>query len=408
MTHSLFKKDLGNPFQILIYILIFYGVISFATMGSWGVIETSEARYAEISREMIQSKDWIHPTLLNIYHYHKPPIIYWITCVSLKIFGINGIGVRFFLQVAFLVQIVLVYRIATILLGEKRQGLYAAIIYAGLPIVLISVRGLTTDPYLQTFIMATIFSWLQWKKSSRVLWMYLTSFFASLAFLTKGPVALIIPAMTIIVFHKEYNTNHRKISWHNLLAILFGILISISWFLYLAFEDKTFIDYFLFHHTVERFANGETFVRSQPWWFYIWIAPLVALPWIIIIPFAFVESKKIATPTLKKILLYWIGIPLIFFFISSSKLVLYVLPLYTGLAIVCGGFLNSITIKFKAFENTFFFSVCFLSLTLFISTLVIKPLNAGWIPLLAVGLVGLMILMKFAVRKTYIKRTLGI
>ncbi|MDI3521485.1 MAG: hypothetical protein PWR04_1473, partial [Anaerophaga sp.] len=48
-------------------------------LNGWGVTETSEARYAEIAYEMYQSGDYLHPRLLEIQHYHKPPVTYWIT-----------------------------------------------------------------------------------------------------------------------------------------------------------------------------------------------------------------------------------------------------------------------------------------------------------------------------------------
>src|SRR5687768_3582551 len=48
------------------FIFIIYAVSLFIFLGSWGVIETSEARYAEIAREMFQSGDFVHPQLLNI------------------------------------------------------------------------------------------------------------------------------------------------------------------------------------------------------------------------------------------------------------------------------------------------------------------------------------------------------
>jgi len=41
-------------------------------LGSWGLTETSESRYAQISKEMHESNDYVHPKLLEVNHYHKP------------------------------------------------------------------------------------------------------------------------------------------------------------------------------------------------------------------------------------------------------------------------------------------------------------------------------------------------
>ena len=98
--------------------------------GSWGVLESSEARYAEISREMLNSGDLLHPRLLGIFHFHTPPLTYIITALGLKLFGINPFGARFFLMIAFLIQIYMVYRIAKIIFGGSSKPLYAAIISA--------------------------------------------------------------------------------------------------------------------------------------------------------------------------------------------------------------------------------------------------------------------------------------
>ena len=82
------------------------------TANLWGVLETSEARYAEISREMQQSGDWMHPTLLGIHHYHKPPVTYWLTAASFSLFGVNDFAARFFLTIAFALQVYMIFLIA--------------------------------------------------------------------------------------------------------------------------------------------------------------------------------------------------------------------------------------------------------------------------------------------------------
>lgn len=78
---------------ILLVIFIFLNI----GLGSWGLAETSEARYAEISREMALSGDYIHPTLLGIQHYHKPPGTYYITELDIKSLGLMNLGPVFFL-----------------------------------------------------------------------------------------------------------------------------------------------------------------------------------------------------------------------------------------------------------------------------------------------------------------------
>jgi 4-amino-4-deoxy-L-arabinose transferase-like glycosyltransferase len=66
-------------FRHLLFVISLYSLLMLLTNSWWGVIETSEARYAEIANEMFYSSDYLHPSLLNIYHYHKPPLTYWIT-----------------------------------------------------------------------------------------------------------------------------------------------------------------------------------------------------------------------------------------------------------------------------------------------------------------------------------------
>jgi 4-amino-4-deoxy-L-arabinose transferase len=81
------KYLIAAAFGMLLILLI--------TSGIYPLSETSEARYAEISREMYLNGDFLHPKLLGIYHYHKPPITYWITAIGYSIFGVNKLVLGF-------------------------------------------------------------------------------------------------------------------------------------------------------------------------------------------------------------------------------------------------------------------------------------------------------------------------
>jgi len=56
------------------------------------------------------------------------------------------------------------------------------------------------------------------------------------------------------------------------------VLVGLSWYGYLVAENPIFVRYFLFDHTVQRFANPDAFGRGQPWWFYWVLAPATSLP----------------------------------------------------------------------------------------------------------------------------------
>ncbi len=251
-------------------------------LGKWGIMETSEARYAEISKEMVENGDYIHPKLLGIHHYHKPPITYQITALGYKIFGINEFGARFFLQLALIIQLFLIYKISIVLFKNKDIALTASLIYFSLPIVLISSRNLTTDAYLNTFILAAIYSWLNWKiKSHKPLFLYLFYICLGISFEIKGPVSLLFPLIFILIY-RLVNKETIKIKIHHILGILVFLVVASAWYILVVTENVKLWDYFFKDQIVNRIAS-ESYNRAKPFWFYIVTVPFIGLPWVFIL-----------------------------------------------------------------------------------------------------------------------------
>lgn len=328
-----------------VYILTLLLAVSLLiTSNAWGVLETSEARYAEISREMFRSGDWLHPKLLEIYHYHKPPVTYWITAGAYVIFGINAFAARFFLVIAYCLQVFLIFKVAQLLFNDNSAGYFASHVYATTPMILISVRGLTTDAYLATFVLLSVYAWLKYLRTGNALFLYGVALAAGLAFMTKGPVGLLIPALSMLGLRNIYPVPQFS-ALNSALAILLFLLIAFTWFAFLAIEDPRLADYFFFRHFIDRVAHAEVFARKEPWYYYLPIAPLVFLPWV---PLFFgglfrlkvnnaEKHKKLARTLAIGLFL----IPLIIFSLFTSKLVLYILPLSIGFSLVTGYFLAS-------------------------------------------------------------------
>lgn len=61
--------------------------VLFTLLGQRGLNKPDEGRYAEIAREMTVDGDWLVPHMNGIAHFQKPPILYWLTALSLRNFG---------------------------------------------------------------------------------------------------------------------------------------------------------------------------------------------------------------------------------------------------------------------------------------------------------------------------------
>lgn len=320
----------------LSYLLVTLAVMLLATAGLWGVVETSEARYAEIGREMFRSGDWVHPQLMSIGHYHKPPVTYWLTAASFALFGVNAFAARFFLTLAFCLQVVLMYRIARRLFRNEQTAYYAALVYATLPIVLISVRGLTTDAYLTTFILLAVYAWIRFLETGKASFLYGLALAVGLGFLTKGPVVLVVPVFAIIGLR-----GWRPVPFVGGLKICLGVAIfltvSFSWFIILTVQQPLFADYFFFRHVVDRVAHAEVFARAEPWYYYVPLLPLIYIPWI-----AIIAPRRNSDPAfesdgarwMKRVAIWWFLAPLVLFSLFTSKLLLYILPLSIGFSLL--------------------------------------------------------------------------
>src|SRR5215468_9531330 len=67
-----------------------------------------EGRYSEISREMAATGDWITPRLNAIKYFEKPPLQYWATAASFRMFGVNEPAARLYTIVCGLLTVLLV------------------------------------------------------------------------------------------------------------------------------------------------------------------------------------------------------------------------------------------------------------------------------------------------------------
>jgi 4-amino-4-deoxy-L-arabinose transferase-like glycosyltransferase len=311
-----------------------WSLLLFYHLGSWGLLETSEARYAEMSWEMQQSGDVMHPSFMELQHYHKPPFTYALTALAYEFFGISPWSTRIFLQLALLLQLLLVYQLGRLVFKDQNQARLATLVYASLPILLVASRTLTTDLYLLTFLLLGVWCWLRGEiKGAPTGWTVLAYAAWGLAALTKGAGVVILPAVLIPTYYLLFwpRSWWPVIARHALGSVVF-LLVGLSWYAALVVEDGSFLDYFLVEQTIKRYTTDQ-WTRSQPVWFYLVTVTATALPWfwlVLIVGKGWLKAAQ--NNRWLFFFLSWMLLPLAFYSFAQSKLILYVLPIYPGIA----------------------------------------------------------------------------
>lgn len=300
------------------------------------VAMTDEARYGEIPREMIATGDWVVPHLNGLRYFEKPVLGYWLNAISILVFGQNAFAIRFTSVLAVGLVTILIYRLIRRETDDLREALFGGIIY--FMSVLVAVVGLTSvlDSMLTLFVSAAIvFFYLNHtskRLAHRLLYTALCGFTCGLAFLTKGFIAFAVPVVSIVPF-LLWERRWKDLFGMPLLALLVAILLMLPWGIAVHLREPDFWHYFVWEEHLKRFLVEDA-QHHQPFWFFIPITLLGALPWTALLPAAMTGWKRSKKGPLFRLALCWFVFPFLFFSASSGKLGTYILPCFPPFAIL--------------------------------------------------------------------------
>lgn len=338
MDSSRFEKIL------LLFILVLFGVY-FLNIGSYGLIDPDEGRYAEVAREMVESGDYITPHLNYVKFFDKPALSYWLTSMAFHVFGFNEFASRFSPVVLALIGMCVLFRLAT-KIYNRRAGLISALV-AGTSFLYFVISHITiTDMPLSFFVTLSLAGFYigYLEKSRHYLFFYCGM---ALAVLSKGLIGIIFPCGIIfwwIVLTRKWRVFREVLS---LKGILLFFLISLPWFVAVSSRNPDFFHYFFIRQHFTRFLTTAD-NRYEPFWFFIPIILVGIMPWTGFL----LKFLKEAVFSLREnagrekegelFLLLWFAIIFIFFSMSSSKLVTYIIPAFSPLAVLIGGMIDRI------------------------------------------------------------------
>jgi len=163
--------------------------------------EPDEARYAEIPREMLALGDWLTPRLNYVLYFEKPPLQYWLSALSMRLFGLHAFAARLPLALATGISLWCAWRLARRL--GARQPLWAAFMAATAILCYVCAQILTLDALFAAFHVLALVAGVEavagrYQGRSGRGWSLLAFTALALAMLTKGLAAPVLVGMTLI------------------------------------------------------------------------------------------------------------------------------------------------------------------------------------------------------------------
>jgi len=304
------------------------------------LIEPDEARYSDIPSLMNRTGDYITPQLNHLVYLEKPPLCYWATALAFKIFGENEFSARLFAALCAWGCIFLVYRMGTFFHDEK-TGLYSAGVLS--TFLYFSVLGKINVLDIPLTFFVSLATWAGYRYLAgdfeRKGWVYLLYISSALGFLTKGLIGIVFP-FAILVLWFLISGRWRSVSrLFSPAGMILFLLISCPWIILVQKANKDFLWFFFIQEHLLRYST-RFHGRSQTILFYIPVVLLGTLPWSAFLWKALKGGTNEGTPIFggkeKRFFLVWIFFIIIFFSISSSKLVPYIAPVFLPIAIMFG------------------------------------------------------------------------
>lgn len=364
------RPRLADVAIIAILCMAFYFSLSFTRP----LASPDEGRYSEIPREMAETGDWVTPRLNGVQYFYKPPLFYWMQATSIEALGVNRMSLRLPNSAMAVLGIVLTYLAAAWTYGRK-AGLFSAAVLATTLFYYAMGNIITLDMTVSVFITGALFSfmlaWRERESAAKRGAFWISAFaFSALAVMTKGLIGILIPGCVAFLYlmltgpvSSLRSVRKSDLAWWAAGLAVFAA-IAVPWHVLAAAanpplegaegmfsknpEGQGFAWYYFINEHFLRYLDAETSHRYQPFWFFFAFAPVGFIPWIVLLPRAVRNAAAGGWAKLKAsnpefiFLCVWIAFVLLFFSISKSKLLPYILPIYPALAVIVGRLLAKV------------------------------------------------------------------
>lgn len=340
------KQNLWSPisswFWWAIVLLLLLG-----NLGGAPIYILDEAKNAQCAREMYESGNWLIPTFNGQLRTDKPPLHYWVMATSFSFFGVGEWQARLGSVLMGLATLLLVFFWVRHWLG-KATAMASLITIISSTHFLFECRLAVPDPYLIFFTTLSLLCGFAFLQEGRSKWLWLTALGMGCATLAKGPVAIALPGLVLLVFALIQGKWRKLLDGRLVLAFIVLIVIVLPWYwqVHVA-TNGAFTKGFFLDHNLNRFA-GEMEGHGGNFFLTPLMVIVGMLPFSLLLPGIYPLRKQVRENSMLLFAGIAVLVYIVFFGISSTKLPNYAMPCYPMLAILLGFLLNNLWEKRRA------------------------------------------------------------
>jgi 4-amino-4-deoxy-L-arabinose transferase-like glycosyltransferase len=174
--------------------LPFLALLIVYLVGAFGIdiMDIDAAQYASMGREMADNNQFLDVQFRgNDYYLDKPPLLFWVSALVFKVFGVTNFAYRFFPIVSSLLGIYAIYRFSKLYYSEQTAYI-AALVMGSCQAYFLMNHDVRCDTLLTNSVTVAIWQLAEYLRHRR--WTYFVGafVFAGLGMLAKGPIALIV------------------------------------------------------------------------------------------------------------------------------------------------------------------------------------------------------------------------
>lgn len=331
-------------------------LLFFLGLGSLGLTDRDEGSNAEAAREMVETGDWVSPTLNYQPRFAKPVFIYWLMSGAYALFGVSEFTARLPSALFGVALIALQYLFLSRLRGPAVGLLGALMLLLNFEIVAIGRMALT-DSALIFFTTLSLYGfWLALHGEGRerhYIWLLYVGM--ALGTLTKGPVGIAVPLLALVPYLTL--TGRWGQFWRTgfpLAGLLVLLLLAVPWYAAMLAIHGAQYTASAQADTVGRFLNvlgghGGTL------FFYVPVLLIGFFPWSGFLIFGLYQTFKdvrrskfdvgtsppeprTANLELELFAALWVAAVFVFFSLSATRLPHYIAPLFPAAAILAASY----------------------------------------------------------------------